>query len=166
MVYFTLVPLVPQMHLLVISQVPQNIIKMYILVSWHVIVACNKLSQNLVIKVNIFFFACFVGQEFRKSSAGQFFLRTSYAGAVRCWLRLQSSKGSVGLDIQAGSLAWIAGDASSWLRAQLRLSSRVVHSDFLAWYSQGIWTSYVVDGFYQSKYPIGSRLDNACLFPS
>lgn len=44
--------------------------------------------------------------------------------AVRCWLRLQKSEGSTELDIQDGSLPWLAADASHWLWVQLRLLTR------------------------------------------
>lgn len=67
----------------------------------------TDLFQSLVSKINIFFFSCFVGQEFGKSSTEQFLLRTFHAGVVRCWLRLQLSEDSTGLDTQVGSLARI-----------------------------------------------------------
>ena len=94
----------------------------------------------------------------------QFLVRTSHTSVLRCWLRLQSSESRAGLDIRAASLAWIAVDSHSWLRAQRKLSSRVVHSGALAWYSQAIWTFYMVEGFSQSKHPMGSRYTLHILF--
>ena len=39
-----------------------------------------------------------------------------------------------------------------------------MHSGALAWYSQAIWTFCTVDGFSQSKHPMGSRYTMPTLF--
>lgn len=140
-VHITLAPVVIQIHLLVISQVPKHIIKIHIslvniILSILVATVCNNYPKVQWLKINILFFSCFMGQEFWKNVIG---FRTSHAGAVKCWLKLQSSEYLVELDSYPRWLTlWIAADAGSWLRAWLRLPSTAVHADSQTWYSQGI----------------------------
>lgn len=67
----------------------------------------------------------FVGQKFKQGLAGKFLLEVSHAGAVRCWLSLQSSEGSTGPDVQDGTLTRLAVDVGCWLEARLGLSAGV-----------------------------------------
>lgn len=76
----------------------------------------RKYSELKSVKQQSFYFAHrSVGQEFRQSLTGQFLRRGTREVAVRCWLRLQKSEGSTELDIQDGSLPWLAADTSHWL---------------------------------------------------
>lgn len=71
-----------------------------------------------------------MGQEFRKGLAGQFSLGVPHTVAVRC---------QPGLDIQDGSLTWLAFGAGHWLGAWLVLLTkatmpgRVRVVEYLTW---------------------------------
>lgn len=52
-----------------------------------------------------------MSQEIKESSDEQFYLGISHKAAFRCWLRLQSSEGMIGPDVQVGSFAWLAVNA-------------------------------------------------------
>ena len=56
----------------------------------------------------------------------QFLHSIFHAVAVKCQLGLLSSEGSTGMNVQGGSLTWLAVDAGCWLWAQLVLSTRVM----------------------------------------
>lgn len=69
-------------------------------VIWVTSIVYQIILKHNGIKQQLFYCAHdFIGVEFGKCSTRQFLHGASHADAVRCWLGLQLSEGSTGLDV-------------------------------------------------------------------